>query len=84
MILVHNSKSGTWSLAEEVNGELIRVTLDTDDREGLLSAHKMPLNSGYLDIIKLRRRVEDRLRKADLATVIAAARATGTPIVLEP
>jgi crotonobetainyl-CoA:carnitine CoA-transferase CaiB-like acyl-CoA transferase len=81
MILVKNTKAGTWYLT---NDEFVRATYDTEKREELLASHNMPANSGHIDVTKLRRRVEDRLRKTDLATLVEVARKTGVAITPEP
>ena len=79
MILVKNT-AGTWYLT---NDEFVRATYD-GQREELLASHNMPANSGHIDTKLLRRRVEDRLRKTDLATLVEVARKTGVAITPEP
>ncbi len=81
-LLIKNS-IGTFFLAEEIGGEITRVTFDEADREKLLRTHGMPANSGHFDLTKIRRRLEDRLRK-DFAATWKAARTVGVAIVPEP
>ena len=81
-ILIKNS-IGTFFLAEEIGGEMTRVTFDTADRAELLRANGMPANTPYFDISKIRRRLEDRCRK-DFAAAWKAARVIGVPISPEP
>jgi hypothetical protein len=82
MILIKNS-TGTFFLAEEICGEITRVTFDEVDREKLLRDNEMPANTGHFDMQKIRRRLEDRLRK-DFAATWKAARTVGVAIVPEP
>jgi hypothetical protein len=83
MILIKNSATDTFFLAEEIDGDITRITFDEVDREKLLRVHGMPANSGHFDLTKIRRRLEDRLRK-DFAATWKAARMVGVAIIPEP
>lgn len=83
-MLMYNEKNGVYFLAEvDADGSLRRTSLGTTDREKLLRSAKMPLNSGHFNITKIRRRIEDRLRKEN-GGLFMAAKALGVSIIPEP